>query len=56
MREHCMNQKEFSDLINVDNKTYSNWEKGISKPTLEKALEVAEKLNKSVQEIWYLDK
>lgn len=56
MREYCMNQKEFADLINVDNKTYSNWEKGTSKPPLEKALEVAEKLNKSVQEIWYLDK
>lgn len=31
MREYCMNQKEFSALINVDNKTYSNWEKEISK-------------------------
>lgn len=56
MKEYLMSQVEFAKLINVDNKTYSNWEKGISKPPLEKALEVAKILNKNIQEIWYLDK
>lgn len=55
MREHVLDPEEFSNLIDVKVKSYYSYEKGISRPSLEKALEIAKKLNKKVEEIWYLD-
>ena len=55
MREYCMNQKEFADYLSVEKTTYCNWEKNLSRPTLEKALEVSNKLNKDIKDIWYLE-
>lgn len=55
MREYMMEPQEFSKLIEVNYKTYYSWEKGIAGPSLEKALEVAKKLNKSLEDIWYLE-
>lgn len=54
MREHMLSQKDFSALLETDVKTYSNWEKNISRPPLEKALEVSRKLKRTVNDIWYL--
>lgn len=56
MREYLMEQKEFAEYLNVALTTYFGWEKGTSRPNLEKALEIADKLNKDIKEIWYLDK
>lgn len=53
LKEYMMNSKEFSKFLSVSNTTYSNWELGVSKPTLDKAIEIANKLNKDVKEIWY---
>ncbi len=55
MKEHVMSSSEFSKFLNISLKTYSAWEIGRSKPTLEKALEIANKLNKDIKEIWYLE-
>ncbi|MEF9952181.1 MAG: helix-turn-helix domain-containing protein [Clostridium sp.] len=55
MREYVLDSGEFAKLIGTDIKNYSNWERGISKPNLEKALMIAKKLNKSIHQIWYLD-
>ncbi len=46
---------EFAKLLGMSIKTYSGWENEYSRPTLEKALEVSKKLNKDVNEIWYLE-
>lgn len=46
---------EFAKLLGMSIKTYSGWENEYSRPTLEKALEVAKKLNKNVNDIWYLE-
>jgi putative transcriptional regulator len=54
MREYMMNLTQFAEFLGSDLKTYSGWEKG-STPTLKKSLEVSIKLNKNVNEIWYLD-
>ncbi|MDS0525444.1 helix-turn-helix domain-containing protein [Clostridium sp. SHJSY1] len=54
MKEYMMEKKEFAIFLNIGLATYYNWENGDSKPPLEKALEIAEKLNKHVEEIWYL--
>lgn len=55
MREYMMNQKEFAEFIEIDIKSLSNWERNISRPNLEIALKIAKKLNKKVEDIWYLE-
>ncbi|WP_073249257.1 helix-turn-helix transcriptional regulator [Caloramator proteoclasticus] len=55
MREYMMNQKVFAEFIEIDIKSLSNWERNISRPNLEIALKIAKKLNKKVEDIWYLE-
>lgn len=50
-----MTPGEFAKHLGVSAKTYSGWENNKSRPTLEKALIIAEKLNKNVKEIWYIE-
>lgn len=54
MREYMMSQKDFAFFLNVPVKVYWSWENDKSKPTLEKALEIANKLNRDIRDIWYL--
>lgn len=54
MREYAMDQGEFAKFLNIPKTTYCNWENAISSPKLEKAIQIANKLNKDVKEIWYL--
>lgn len=49
------NKSEFARLLGVEIHTYIKWEKGDSRPALQTALEVARKLNKKVEDIWYLE-
>lgn len=53
MREHMMSAVEFSKMLDVKKSTYSQWENELNNPTLEKAFEIARKLNKNINEIWY---
>lgn len=55
MREYLMELGEFAEFLGVSNKVYWSWENDKSRPTLEKALEVAAKLNKDVKDIWHLE-
>lgn len=55
MKEFVMNSGEFASHLGMSVKTYSGWENGSSRPTLEKALELSDKLNRDVKEIWYLE-
>lgn len=55
MREYLLNQTEFSKLLEAPRSTYSQWESGVSNPTLEKAFEIAKKLNKKLEEIWHFE-
>lgn len=54
MKEYMMSQKDFATFLDVQVKVYWSWENNKSKPTLEKALEIANRLNKNIMEIWYL--
>jgi len=54
MREYMMEPGEFAKFINVNIKAYYQWESELSRPPLEKALEISLKLNKNVNDIWYL--
>jgi putative transcriptional regulator len=53
MKEYMMSATDFSKVLNVKQPTYSQWENGQNNPTLEKAFEIAEILNKRIDEIWY---
>ncbi len=55
MREYMLEPEEFAKLIDVNIKSYYSYERDFSRPTLEKALEIASKLNKTIHEIWYLE-
>lgn len=53
MREYMMEPKEFADMLGINIKTYYPWELGSAIPSLKKCLEIAEKLNRKVDDIWY---
>lgn len=55
MTEYMMTQTEFAKKLGIDIKSYSNWERELSRPKLEVALEISIKLNKKVEDIWYLE-
>lgn len=56
LREHLIDsKKEFSKYLEINYRQYSEYERGIT-PTLETALKISKKLNKNVNEIFYLDK
>lgn len=55
MREYMLSSQEFAEKLGVARSTYSQWEKGTSNPTLEKSFEIANKLNKNIEEIWYFE-
>lgn len=50
-----MNLSEFAEFLGYDVRTVSSWEKGNSIPGLERALDVANKLKRNVNDIWYLE-
>lgn len=53
MKEYMMTSKEFANLLDIKLSTYSRWESGENNPNLEKAFEIATKLNKELTEVWY---
>jgi len=54
MKEYMMGSTEFANMLEVSRSTYSQWENGTNNPPLLKALQLAKKLNKKVEDIWYL--
>lgn len=55
MREYMMEPGEFAKMLNINIKTYYPWEIGSAIPSLKKCLEISLKLNKKVDDIWYLE-
>ena len=53
MTEYQMNSKEFAAYLEIPLSTYSQLETGKRKVTIPRALEISQKLNKTVNEIWY---
>lgn len=50
-----MSPGEFAKFLEVDIKTYSGWENNHSRPTLERAIIISNKLARDVKNIWYID-
>ncbi len=53
MKEYMMNQKEFAELLSIDYRKYNHYENS-SSPSAETMLIIANKLNRSVESIFYL--
>jgi DNA-binding XRE family transcriptional regulator len=51
--ERHMSVMEFAGFLQVNYSTYVNWELGNSFPPLKVAFDIAEKLNKKVDDIWF---
>lgn len=49
-----MNQVEFATFLGVNQSHYNRWENQRLQPTLEMALQISEKLNCSVNELFYI--
>lgn len=54
MKEYMMNMTQFADMLEINYHQYVRYENG-TVPYLEVALKIAKKLNKHVDEIFYLE-
>ena len=55
MKEYMIdNKSEFARKLDIPVQTYIKWENEESFPNLNIAFEIASKLNKKVDDIWYL--
>jgi DNA-binding XRE family transcriptional regulator len=54
MREYMMNKTQFADMLDINYKQYIKYEID-TVPSLEIALKISDKLNRSVNEIFYLE-
>lgn len=54
MKEYMMTQKEFAELLEMNYSMYNRIENNMKQATLETALKISQKLNKSVNEIFEL--
>ena len=53
MKEYMLNQKEFAELLGFNYSSYNLIEQNKKSVSLENAFEIAEKLNKKIEDIWY---
>ncbi|WP_127585775.1 helix-turn-helix transcriptional regulator [Paenibacillus koleovorans] len=53
--DHRMNQVEFAEHIGINRTLYNRWERQKTQPELETVLKLSKLLNKTVEEIVFLD-
>ena len=52
MKEFMLSRREFAAFINISERQYCRYERMEAQPTLESAFNIAQKLNKKIDEIW----
>ena len=52
---HMMNSKEFCNLLEISNSTYSQIESNKQQGNIETILKITNKLKLKVEDIWYID-
>lgn len=55
MSEYLLEPQAFANMLGLNYKTYYGLESGFSRPKLEHALIIAQKLNRTIEDIWYLE-
>jgi putative transcriptional regulator len=53
--DHRMDQTQFAEFLGVNRSLYNRWERQQTQPNPEWILKIAQKVNKSVEDIFYLD-
>lgn len=53
MKEYMMSQRAFADMLGFNYGSYSQIENNKKSVSLENAYEIAIKLNKMIEDIWY---
>ncbi|MBO7318540.1 MAG: helix-turn-helix domain-containing protein [Clostridia bacterium] len=56
MGEFFLTKRDFSKKLDIAEQQYLRYETGQSNPSLEIAIKISIKLNKHVDDIWYIDK
>jgi putative transcriptional regulator len=51
--KHEMNQKQFADFLGVQLSLYNRWELQTKQPNLESAWKLSQKLNCTINELFY---
>jgi DNA-binding XRE family transcriptional regulator len=54
MRDYMLNMKDFAAFLGVAEPQYNRYENSVSTPSLEIALKISQKVNRSVNDIWSL--
>ncbi|OLS02868.1 helix-turn-helix transcriptional regulator [Tissierella creatinophila] len=54
MKEYMSTQGEFAKILELNYRQYNRYENG-TVPNLETALHISKKLNKNLEEVFYLD-
>ena len=55
MREFMFTQKEFSSFLSIPESQFYRYEMKKSQPSLEIALKIAQKLDRPISEIWWIE-
>lgn len=55
MKEYMKNSSEFSEMLGLKLSNYSQIENYKKSLSLESAYDIAEKLNRKIEDIWYKD-
>ncbi len=55
MQEYMQNKREFAKNIGIAEQQYLRYENELTFPSLEVSLKMSYKLNKTVNDIWYLE-
>lgn len=55
MQEYLEEPADFAKRLGISLKNYYKYEDGTTKPRLDVAVDISQKLNRTVNDIWYLD-
>lgn len=56
MGEFFLSKRDFSKMLDIAEQQYLRYESGQSNPSLEIAIKISIKLNRHVDDIWYIEK
>lgn len=56
MGEFYLTKREFSKKLDIAEQQYLRYESGQSNPSLEIAIKISTKLQRHIEDIWYIDK
>lgn len=56
MGEFYLTKREFSKKLDIAEQQYLRYESGQSNPSLEIAIKISAKLQRHIEDIWYIDK